>query len=73
MAKPLVIPLSFKTTSVKEMELYKILYALDDRGDEIKQVLGELYAPEYYKRGYDKKNENNDMSSSTSNIDLLNY
>ncbi|NRT76265.1 hypothetical protein [Clostridium beijerinckii] len=50
MDKPLVIPLSFKTTSTKEIELYKKLYELEDRGNEIKQILGEIYLPEKYKR-----------------------
>lgn len=48
MDKPLIIPLSFKTTSTKEIELYKRLYELEDRGNEIKQVLGEIYYPEKY-------------------------
>lgn len=50
MDKPLIIHLSFKTTSSKEMELYKRLYELEDRGNEIKQVLGEIYYPERYKK-----------------------
>ncbi|WP_155268500.1 hypothetical protein [Clostridium beijerinckii] len=50
MDKPLIIPLSFKTTSSKEVELYKRLYELEDRGTEIKQTLGEIYYPERYKR-----------------------
>lgn len=50
MDKPLIIHLSFKTTSSKEIELYKRLYELEDRGNEIKQALGEIYYPERYKR-----------------------
>jgi len=50
MDKPLIIPLSFKTTSTKEMELYKRLYELEDRGAEIKQILGEIYYTERYMR-----------------------
>jgi hypothetical protein len=50
MDKPLIIPLSFKTTSTKEVELYKRLYELEDRGTELKQVLGEIYYPEKYRR-----------------------
>ncbi|HBJ2623530.1 TPA: hypothetical protein LA827_003333 [Clostridium botulinum] len=50
MGKPLVIRISFKTTSIKELELYKRLFELDDRGDEIKQILGEIYYPEKYLR-----------------------
>lgn len=50
MDKPLIIPLSFKTTSTKEVELYKRLYELEDRGSELKQVLGEIYYPERYKK-----------------------
>ncbi|WP_238948877.1 hypothetical protein [Clostridium sp. YIM B02569] len=50
MDKSLVIPISFKTTSTKEIELYKRLYELEDRGTEIKQVLGEIYYPERYMR-----------------------
>lgn len=54
MDKPLVIPLSFKTTSPKEVELYKRLYELEDRGTELKQVLGEIYYPERYKKSNNK-------------------
>jgi len=50
MDKPLIIHLSFKTTSTKEIELYKKLYELEDRGNEIKQILGEIYCPKRYKR-----------------------
>lgn len=50
MSKTLVIPLSFKTTCKKEMELYKRLFELEDRGNEIKQTLGEIYYPERYLR-----------------------
>lgn len=54
MDKSLVIPISFKTTSSKEVELYKRLYELEDRGTELKQVLGEIYYPEKYMK---KENE----------------
>lgn len=54
MSKALIIPLSFKTTSTKELELYKRLYELDDRGDELKQTLGEIYYPEKYLRKENK-------------------
>lgn len=50
MSKSLVIPLSFKTNCKKEMELYKRLFELEDRGNEIKQILGEIYYPEKYLR-----------------------
>lgn len=50
MSKSLVIPLSFKTTCKKEIELYKRLFELEDRGNEIKQTLGEIYYPEKYLR-----------------------
>lgn len=53
MSKPLVIRLSFKTTSTKELELYRRLFELEDRGDEIKQMLGEIYYPEKYLRRND--------------------
>ncbi|HBJ1646017.1 TPA: hypothetical protein LA462_000471 [Clostridium botulinum] len=54
MSKSLVIPLSFKTTSLKELELYKRLFELDDRGDELKKALGEIYYPEKYIRKVEK-------------------
>ena len=53
MSKALVIRLSFKTTSTKELELYRRLFELEDRGDEIKEVLGEVYYPERYLRRKD--------------------
>lgn len=54
MDKPLIIHLSFKTTSTKEIELYKRLYELEDRGSELKQVLGEIYYPEKYLKKVNK-------------------
>lgn len=57
MSKALVLRISFKTTSIKELELYKRLYELDDRGDELKQTLGEIYYPEKYLRNK-KENSN---------------
>ncbi len=50
MSQALVIRISFKTTSKKELELYKRLFEMEDRGDEIKQTLGEIYYPEKYLR-----------------------
>lgn len=50
MGKSLSIPISFKSSSKKEVELYNILYNLDDRGAEIKQILGEIFLPDFYIR-----------------------
>jgi hypothetical protein len=54
MSKSLIIPISFKTTSSKEVELYKILFEMEDRGDEIKKILGEIYLPKLYKKSTHK-------------------
>lgn len=55
MSKALILRISFKTTSMKELELYKRLYELDDRGDELKQILGEIYYPEKYVRNKENR------------------
>lgn len=50
MAKSLGFYLSFKNTSEREEKLFECLISLDDRGNQIKQVLGEIFLPELYNR-----------------------
>ncbi|WP_143318436.1 hypothetical protein [Clostridium sp. HBUAS56017] len=75
MDKPLIITLSFKTTSPKEVKLYNILFNLSDRGDELKAVLGEIYSPENYKKSYEnsKAEIKEDQNFNLEKVDITNF